>query len=397
MQKPGATRYNKRMVKDFSGEEPAISGAFNYPLTTEQEPMLGGERMVSMLMEHQLRQLANPNLSHNKRAAIGEWLAQVGDPRPGIGLRKDGLPDLDWCFVKPGEQMIRSEDTPRIVKRILLARYPVTWQQYAIFLNAADGHEDPRWWPSLRRREEYPRMDLIRMNYPVQEVSWYDAVAYCRWLSTKLGYIVRLPTEWEWQRAATDGDPERLYPWGRGWDMTRANTRESSLRGVSAVGLYPRGKAPSGAFDMCGTVLEWCANTFNHPAEVHQDPILTIDYIAEYERQVAEQRLAEQSVAEWREVSLGTDSLSPEKAQPSQQEALCAKPYLVEDHVLYDHEEDDDDKRVARGGSWFSYHRYASTSFRTGYDPYFRFNSVGFRLVTEQLDAAEESAGSTEQ
>lgn len=372
------------MVHDVSGEEPAISGAFNYPLTTEQEPMLGGERMVSMLMQHQLQQLENPNLSHNKRAAIGEWLAEFGDPRPGVGLTENGLPDLAWCHVRPGPQLIRSEHTPRDVRRIAISKYPLTWQQYAIFLNADDGHEDPRWWMGLRRREEYPRMDLIRMNYPVQEVSWYDAVAYCRWLSDKLGYDVRLPTEWEWQRAATDGDPDRLYPWGQKWDMTRANTRESALRGVSAVGLYPRGLAPGGTFDMCGTVLEWCANTFNHPQDVDEDPIFTMDYLAEYERQVQARRLAEQTVDEWREVGLGTDTLEPVEA-PAQE----AEPYWVEDYVVYNQESTDDDKRVARGGSWFSYHRYASTNFRTGYDPYFRFNSVGFRLVTETLDELE--------
>lgn len=366
------------MVHDVSGEEPAISGAFDYSLGTEQEPMLGGERMLAMLTQHQLQQLENPNLSHNKRYEIGVWLADFGDPRPGVGLNEDGLPDIDWCPVKPGEQQIRSEDEPRTVGRVAIARYPVTWQQYSTFLNAEDGHSDARWWPGLRRREEYPRMDLMRANDPAQEVSWYDAVAFCRWLSSKLGYTVRLPTEWEWQRAATDGDLERYYPWGREWDMNRANTRESALRGVSAVGLYPRGIAPSGAYDMCGTVLEWCANTFNNPRDVELDPIFTMDYLAEYERQLEAEALAEQTLDEWREVGLGTEPLVEEI-----DEAANADSIWVEGYVVQDHQSGDEEKRVARGGSWFSYHRYAHTSFRTGYDPYFRFNSVGIRLVTD--------------
>ena len=44
-------------------------------------------------------------------------------------------------------------------------------------------------------------------NCPAENVSWYDAMAYCRWLSARLGYEVRLPTEPEWQQAATGGNP----------------------------------------------------------------------------------------------------------------------------------------------------------------------------------------------
>ena len=58
-------------------------------------------------------------------------------------------------------------------------------------------------------------------NHPAENVSWYDAVAYCRWLSKRLGYEIQLPTEWEWQQAATGGDPTNQYPWGPDWDSKR--------------------------------------------------------------------------------------------------------------------------------------------------------------------------------
>ncbi len=100
-------------------------------------------------------------------------------------------------------------------------------------------------------------------------MSWFDAVAFCRWISRRLGTEVRLPDEWEWQRAAL-GDSGGVYPWGgRDWDPEqephRANTFESRLGQATAVGMYPAGASPQGALDMAGTVWEWCLNKFDTP------------------------------------------------------------------------------------------------------------------------------------
>jgi formylglycine-generating enzyme required for sulfatase activity len=56
------------------------------------------------------------------------------------------------------------------------------------------------------------------MEYPVVGVSWFEAVAFCRWLREVTDdETVVLPTEQQWQRAA-QGDDERIYPWGNDWD-----------------------------------------------------------------------------------------------------------------------------------------------------------------------------------
>jgi formylglycine-generating enzyme required for sulfatase activity len=135
----------------------------------------------------------------------------------------------------------------------------------------AGGYRERRWWSEAgwqaNAEEEWtqPRFwDDPRFNganQPVVGITWYEANAFCRWLSAQLSYVdyeVRLPSEAEWEQAAR-GNDGRIYPWGNAWEDTRANTYEGGIGTTTPVGCYPDGASPSGALDMSGNVWEWTA------------------------------------------------------------------------------------------------------------------------------------------
>jgi hypothetical protein len=209
-----------------------------------------------------LEELDDGATSPDRRALIGIRLALLGDPRAGVGLGEDGLPDVEWCEVPGGRVDAGAGETHREIEvaPFGIAKYPLTSSQYASFVNAPDGYRNAAWWEGLVHRDDQPGRQFQRYpNHPADNVSWVDATAFCRWLTSRLGCEVRLPTEWEWQLAANGGDPARAFPWGE-WELGRANTYEAQLNRTTAVGMFPQGVSPVGALDMCGNVWEWCSD-----------------------------------------------------------------------------------------------------------------------------------------
>ena len=136
-----------------------------------------------------------------------------------------------------------------------IGRYEVTVAQFAAFI-AASG------FPADSQALQAPP------DHPVANVSWPDALAYCRWLTATLrdapqtppelaerlraGWQVTLPSEAEWEKAArgTDG---RRYPWGDEMRRGRATPRS----GAAPAGSVPCPACAYGLLDMSGNVWEW--------------------------------------------------------------------------------------------------------------------------------------------
>lgn len=156
-----------------------------------------------------------------------------------------------------------SADVGRVsVEPFLLAKYPISNAQFNVFLESS--YSDHKWWgfsvDAQRWHENNPTPKKPIYNdarLPRTDVNWYEAMAFCQWLSDRTGQRITLPTEAQWQRAA-QGDDNRRYPWGNEFDVKRCNTNQSNIRQPTPVDQYPTGACQFGALDMGGNVFEWC-------------------------------------------------------------------------------------------------------------------------------------------
>jgi formylglycine-generating enzyme required for sulfatase activity len=218
-------------------------------------------------------------LTPQQRAEAGDALGKLGDLRPGVCSLEPDLVEIPAGEFLYGEKKERR----KLQQPFAIARYPVTVAQFGMFM-AAGGYEEPRYWggeesagwrwrmsehdPGWRgegpvtQPEYWLQTEWHGDNRPIIGISWYEAQAYCVWLTEQSGREYRLPAEEEWERAArhTDG---REWAWGTEWENGIINSQEAGVRRTTAVGSFPRSAAACGAQDMSGNVWEWTASFYD--------------------------------------------------------------------------------------------------------------------------------------
>lgn len=189
-----------------------------------------------------------------------------------------------------------------------LAAYQTTNADYAIFLQST-GHPKPLSWddPNFHHPQQ-----------PVVSVSWFDASAYCQWMSRVTGRMYRLPTEAEWERAARGETQDSLYPWGNCEPEEVPDYSQRWKTGPEPVGLF----SPNvyGVFNLGDNVHEWCSDWYD------------ANYYA----------------------------VSPERDPQGPSAGI---------------------RRASRGGSWRHHIKVTRTAARSSIPPGFKYADYGFRLA----------------
>jgi len=234
------------------------------------------------------------------RAAAGDVLARLGDPRPEVttleGMALCHVPAGPFWMGSPDEDEMAFDDEKPLHQAELpydywLARYPVTVAKFRAFAEA------------VGRVSEFSRSLRGLDNHPVVRVTWHEAMTFCEWLTATwqaagllpLDWVVRLPSEREWEKGARGGievprapqvlipeaalagrerpalrpnpHPRRRYPWGDDPDPERANYGDTGIKSTSAVGCFPGGASPYGCLDMSGNVWEWTVSLWGEDWE----------------------------------------------------------------------------------------------------------------------------------
>jgi len=202
---------------------------------------------------------------------------------------------MEFSRIPAGEFLMGSAETDKeafgnekpqhrlFLPEYYMAKTPVTVAQFEVFVKDS-GYKtsaeigtggwkggwiwDGKQW--VQNQEAYWRKPLgkesdisKKAQHPVTQVSYYDGVAFCEWLSQQTGQRIRLPSEAEWEKAAR-GSEGRLYAWGnQAIDNTRCNYN-GAVGDTTAVGQYsPLGDTPlTGLQDMTGNVWEWTRSRF---------------------------------------------------------------------------------------------------------------------------------------
>jgi formylglycine-generating enzyme required for sulfatase activity len=196
---------------------------------------------------------------------------------PGVTMEFVEVPAGPFLMGSSDDPNARDDEKPQHCLELptyWIGKTPVTNAQFRPFVES-DGYRnqyywlDDGWrWREQKNRTQPPCWNQKRWNgadYPVVDVTWYESMAYCRWLSVQTRNEIRLPTEAEWEKAARGSDG-LIWPWGNRWEVGRCNSSEDRKRCTTPVNYYLNGASPYGALDIAGNVWEWtCSKGDDYP------------------------------------------------------------------------------------------------------------------------------------
>lgn len=215
-----------------------------------------GIRRVSAVADGYLTEVVKVDVKPNKVVKLEIFLVKEGQNRNEMAKISGGEVEIgvaagriDWLVKQVGGKPKDYQEAQPLhtitVKSFSIDKYEVTNSRYQKFVKAK-GYPVPKHW----KYGEYPDGDE---DYPVVEVTWKDAQAYCKWAKK------RLPTEEEWERAAR-GNRDKAFSFGPKYKSGRANIAPANLGGPTITGRYERGATTDGCHDMSGNVWEWTAS-----------------------------------------------------------------------------------------------------------------------------------------
>jgi rhamnose transport system permease protein len=217
-----------------------------------------------------------PTQTPTAAPTVDPELAESSEPTPTPTATEPPKPIDDMLLIEAGPFTLGSDSTeanesPAQVIELdtfEMDRFEVTNADFAMFVNAtgyqteAEQNEARKTWQTYAADKDF---------HPVVKVSWADAVAYCEWLDK------RLPTEFEWEKAARGPDGNN-FPWGNSFDPAIANIKATGIRGTVVVGSFPAGASGYGVEDMAGNVWEWTASPYQaYPNSTYQDQFYSDD------------------------------------------------------------------------------------------------------------------------
>ncbi len=240
---------------------------------------------------------------------------------------------------------------------LMVSAYEISNAWFKEFVNA-DGYNREKFWTGagwefitqngITKPLYWENENFNLDDQPVVGISYFEAVAFCNWLSDKSGLQMaynksgfalitsdgyRLPTEAEWEYVASKGgaaEEERIYPFGNDFSskyvVSYADAKETARIGSKS----PSGNTPQGISDLSGNVNEWCSDNFR---------------------------------------------------QSSQIDERKNRYYFIDETREF----------VIRGGAWTNMEEeYFRCAFRLSFLPTERFDNVGFRIVRPVIESQEE-------